>query len=167
MVLVGIVRGSVVEHGGDAMVNAANSGGLGGGGVDAAVNAKGGPQLEHARRNLPVINSTGDRIAEGGVVVTTAGGFNCVHAVGPNFCQTPTEIGIAILHSAYADALRECSSRGWIDVGCCLLSAGIFRHTVPLDRIVRVALEEFRKSDVDVTLYCFTAEEYVAACRNQ
>lgn len=47
------LAGSVVDFSGDAIVNAANAGGLGGGGVDAAVNARGGAELKAARMALP------------------------------------------------------------------------------------------------------------------
>lgn len=61
-----ISQGSVVDFSGDAIVNAANCGGLGGGGVDGAVNSRGGPKLKEARRQLPV-DENGDRIKTGEV----------------------------------------------------------------------------------------------------
>lgn len=49
-----VSQGSVVDFEGDAIVNAANEGGLGGGGVDGAINAVGGEALYQARKALPV-----------------------------------------------------------------------------------------------------------------
>lgn len=49
-----VSQGSVVDFKGDAIVNAANEMGLGGGGVDGAINAAGGEALYAARKAMPV-----------------------------------------------------------------------------------------------------------------
>lgn len=68
-----IEKGSIVDFSGDAIVNAASKCGLGGGGVDGALNNKGGKELRDARQKLAEINADGDRIKVGGAVVTPAG----------------------------------------------------------------------------------------------
>ena len=83
-------RGSVVGFEGDAIVNAANEGCQGGGGVDGAITTAGGPEMAAARAALPVIKSRmhGARCRTGSAVVTTGGRLNathCIHAVGPNY----------------------------------------------------------------------------------
>jgi len=84
-----LCRGSVLDFSGDCLVNAANEGGLGGGGVDGAINAAGGAVLKRAREMLPEV-SPGVRIATGSAAVTTAGAGSLkvghvIHAVGPDF----------------------------------------------------------------------------------
>merc|ERR1712183_343959 len=94
--------GSVVDFSGDIIVNAANSGGLGGGGVDGAINKKGGKELERARSELPIVSHDKEehstravdavRIPTGEARITTAGDLTCkwvVHAVGPQFLTPP------------------------------------------------------------------------------
>ena len=95
---VSISQGSVVNFRGGAIVNAANNGGLGGGGVDAAVNKAGGQKLRAAREALPELacggtvaghKLKGTRIRTGGAVITTGGDLKaewCIHAVR---CYTP------------------------------------------------------------------------------
>ena len=64
-----IAAGSVIDFSGDghkaAIVNAANERGLGGGGVDGAINRAGGDRLTSARRALPVLDDYGTRIPTG------------------------------------------------------------------------------------------------------
>lgn len=71
-----IAAGSVVDFCGCAVVNAANEGGVTGGGVDGAINAKGGRELIDARKALPILPGThGKRILTGGATSTIAGGL--------------------------------------------------------------------------------------------
>ena len=83
---------SVVKFTGDAIVNAANEGCLGGGGIDGEVNRRGGETLEAARFALPVLEA-GRRCPTGDAKITVAGDLPCskvIHAVGPAFGYSPT-----------------------------------------------------------------------------
>jgi len=84
-----ICKGSAVNFIGDAVVNAANVGGLGGGGIDAAMNKAGGLEFQLAREDLPIINKENHRIKVGDTVHTIAAGSIkakwVIHAVGPNY----------------------------------------------------------------------------------
>jgi hypothetical protein len=67
----------------DAIVNAANTGCLGGGGVDGAISSAGGEDLYQARRALPELNSRGLRCKTGDAKITIGGDLNarfCIHA---------------------------------------------------------------------------------------
>lgn len=140
-----------------AVVNAANTGGLGGGGVDGAFVARGGAALAQDRLALPVLPS-GGRIRTGGAVATTCraelGGYGdlfahtVIHAVGPayGYDEGSFAAGDAALRGAY-EAAMECASgaRGggtMSHVGFSLLSSGIFRvrQPSPADRVLARAL---------------------------
>ena len=82
---------SVVDFTGDAIVNAANEGCLGGGGIDGEINRRGGPTLEDARHELPVVEN-GKRCLTGDAKITVAGNLPCskvIHAVRPAFGYSP------------------------------------------------------------------------------
>ena len=84
-----LASGSCVNFQGDAIVNAANEYCQGGGGVDGAITAAGGPEMAKARAQLPVVEGTDEvRCRTGDAVVTVAGALPvmvCIHAVGPIF----------------------------------------------------------------------------------
>ena len=81
-----LAMGSVVNFTGSAVVNAANEGCLGGGGVDGAITAAGGKALAEARKALPVLDKKRTRCPTGECVVTISGDLKakdyCLHAVG-------------------------------------------------------------------------------------
>src|SRR6056300_1029100 len=95
-----ISRGSVVDFAHNtqsaAIVNAANEGCLGGGGVDGAISDAGGPNLLQDRINLPLL-SEGVRCKTGSAVITGPNDYDelnvpyVIHAVGPNYMQYDTE----------------------------------------------------------------------------
>ena len=85
-----VSAGSVETFPGDAIVNAANTGCQGGGGVDGAITAAGGQGLADARRKLPALDGEDrwERCRVGDAVVTAGGDLAakwCVHAVGPDY----------------------------------------------------------------------------------
>jgi O-acetyl-ADP-ribose deacetylase (regulator of RNase III) len=139
-----VVNGSVVFATTDAIVNAANEGCLGGGGVDGAVCDAGGPSLAAARRALPLLNSTKGRgyvRCHTGDAVTTIGGDlparYCIHAVGPNF-SFHSDNGDNLLSSAYAAAMREGAKHGMASIAFSLISASIFRGDKSLSHVLRL-----------------------------
>ena len=145
-----VSRGSVVDFEGDAIVNAANSGCLGGGGVDGAITAKGGPAMAAERRALPIIEGTRmDRCATGDAKMTTGGGLlakKCIHAVGPNYLVfnglgKDLEDADRLLTSAYRSAVRVAQDSGEVrTLGFSLLSAGIFRGPRPLASVLELGV---------------------------
>jgi O-acetyl-ADP-ribose deacetylase (regulator of RNase III) len=77
--------GDITQFSGGAIVNAANSGLLGGGGVDGAIHAAGGPEILAACRELRA-GSLREGLPAGRAVATTAGRLGAhyvIHTVGP------------------------------------------------------------------------------------
>ena len=104
MTLIEAVRGDLTRQHVDAVVNAANSSLLGGGGVDGAIHRAGGPAILEACEE--VRRTTWPRgLPEGEAVATTAGELPArwvVHTVGPRYGR----------HSGYeADLLASCHRR--------------------------------------------------------
>ena len=84
-VKVRIIRGDITDQETDAIVNAANSSLMGGGGVDGAIHRRGGPKiLEECKR----IRATEwpDGLPTGKAIITSGGNLNAksiIHTVGP------------------------------------------------------------------------------------
>ena len=147
-----------------AIVNAANCGGLGGGGVDGAIAQAGGPLLAADRQALPVLatGSSGragrraERIQLGGSVLTGPGRYgrlhvdNVIHSVGPNYNSLPPgvslEDGDALLRGAYSSAMAVAAQAGIEYLGFSLLSAGLFRGARSLEHVLRIGVETVRSS---------------------
>jgi O-acetyl-ADP-ribose deacetylase len=161
-----IAHGSVVDFqlSTGAIVNAANEGCLGGGGIDAAITEAGGVELDNARHNLPVLGRNGlddntvVRCRTGNAVVTGPGQFGTIqvpyiiHAVGPNFWnEDDTDIGEELLVSAYTRSLEVASKYDATaippitQIAFSLLSAGVYRGGIPLYRIFEISIKAIKK----------------------
>jgi O-acetyl-ADP-ribose deacetylase len=119
-----LVRGDIVEQDVDAIVNAANSSLLGGGGVDGAILRAGGPSQLHARRRLR------DRIGAlptGQAAWTDAGDMTArwvIHVVGPVWHGA--EDRSHLLASCYREALKVADELGARTLAFPAVSAGIY-----------------------------------------
>ena len=119
-----LVLGDIVVQQVDVVVNAANSGLMGGGGVDGAILRAGGDAQLSARREL------GERIGSlpaGHAAASDAGDMKCrriVHVVGPVFSRT--EDRSALLASCYSEALRVADELGARSIAFPAVSAGIY-----------------------------------------
>ena len=117
-----VVHGDITTQEVDAVVNAANRRMRGGGGVDGAIHAAGGPAvLEDCRRRFP------DGLATGDAGWTTAGEMPArwvIHVVGPNY--TAGQRDRALLTSCYRRALEVADELGARSVAFPLVSAGIY-----------------------------------------
>ncbi|WP_189328269.1 O-acetyl-ADP-ribose deacetylase [Actinoplanes ianthinogenes] len=137
-----LVEGDITGQRVDAIVNAANSSLLGGGGVDGAIHRKGGPEILAETRALRAAKY-GRGLPVGQAVSTTAGRLPArwvVHTVGPVFSATEDRSGL--LRSCYDNALRVADGLGAETVAFPLISAGIYRW--PVDDAVRQALSVLR-----------------------
>lgn len=141
------VRGNITQVDVDAVVNAANPGLLGGGGVDGAIHRAGGPAiLEDCRavkRRLP-----DGRLPRGEAVATTAGRLPArwvVHTAGPIWSASEDRSGV--LRSCYASSLRVADGLGARSVAFPAISAGIYGW--PIDDAARQAVAGVRAVTVE------------------
>ena len=132
----------------DAVVNAANSGLLGGGGVDGAIHRVGGPDILAACREIRATTHP-DGLPAGQAVATGAGDLPArwvIHTVGPVW--SAQEDRSAVLESCYRESLRLAEELGARTVAFPAISAGVYGW--PLDDAARIAVETCRASDADV-----------------
>ena len=140
-----LVQGDITAQEVDAVVNAANSSLLGGGGVDGAIHRRGGPAILEACRALRA-DRLHDGLPAGRAVATTAGNLPArwvIHTVGPVFSKG--EDRSAVLASAYRESLRVAEELGAATVAFPAVSAGVFGW--PLDDAARIAVETARAHD--------------------
>ncbi|MFD5317466.1 O-acetyl-ADP-ribose deacetylase [Streptomyces sp. NPDC127098] len=132
------VLGDITEQRVDAIVNAANSSLLGGGGVDGAIHRRGGPEILAACRRLRA-GRYGRGLPTGQAVATTAGRLPArwvIHTVGP--VHSTTEDRSEQLASCYRESLRVAAELGARTVAFPAISTGVYRW--PLDDAARVAV---------------------------
>lgn len=126
MAAIEIVQGDITTVPVDAIVNAANSSLLGGGGVDGAIHRRGGPAILEDCRTLRA-TTLPDGLAAGAAVATTAGHLPAqwvIHTVGPRYSQT--EDRSETLRSCYRRSLAVADGLGAATVAFPLISAGAF-----------------------------------------
>lgn len=120
------VQGDVTTQQVDAVVNAANSGLLGGGGVDGAIHRAAGPSLLAECRQLRA-TSLPDGLPVGDAVATGAGDLPArwvVHTVGPDRGAGQTDP--ALLRAAFAGSLRVADEVGAHSVALPAVGAGVY-----------------------------------------
>ncbi|TYL52348.1 O-acetyl-ADP-ribose deacetylase [Agromyces mariniharenae] len=138
-----LVMGDITAERVDAIVNAANSSLLGGGGVDGAIHRAGGPQILEECRALRA-TVLPDGLPTGDAVATGAGRLAArwvVHAVGPVWPGPGAEADARrlLLASAYRNSARVAHELGAASVAFPAISAGIYGW--PADDAALVALE--------------------------
>ena len=158
-----VVHGDITRMEVDAIVNAANSGLLGGGGVDGAIHGAGGPAIGAACRAI--------RDAQGGcptgeAVITTGGLLPApyvIHAVGPVW-HGGAQNEDALLANAYRNSIRLAGDHNLRTVAFPNISTGIYGF--PRERAVDIAIAAVREalgrapSIEQVTFVCFDDENF-------
>jgi O-acetyl-ADP-ribose deacetylase (regulator of RNase III) len=133
-----LVQGDITEQHVDAVVNAANSSLLGGGGVDGAIHRRGGATILAECRELRATRYP-DGLPTGQAVATTAGKLPArwvIHTVGPVYLES--EDRSELLVSCYRESLRVADELGAQTVALPAVSAGVYGW--PLADAARVAL---------------------------
>ncbi|WP_121749990.1 O-acetyl-ADP-ribose deacetylase [Streptomyces sp. E2N166] len=148
MTAITLVQGDITRESADAIVNAANSSLLGGGGVDGAIHRRGGPEILAECRKLRA-GHLGKGLATGLAVVTTAGALDArwvIHTVGP--VHSETEDRSELLASCYRESLRLADELGARTVAFPAISTGVYRW--PMDDAARIAVETVRNTPTAV-----------------
>ena len=133
-----ITRGDITQQATDAIVNAANSSLMGGGGVDGAIHRAGGPAiLEECKQ---IISRQG-RLPTGKAVVTTGGDLKAeyvIHTVGPVW-GGGSRGEDELLESAYRESLKLAAENNLTSISFPSISTGAYGY--PVDEASRIALE--------------------------
>ncbi|KUJ38891.1 O-acetyl-ADP-ribose deacetylase [Streptomyces sp. MBT84] len=148
MTTITLVQGDITRQSVDAIVNAANSSLLGGGGVDGAIHRRGGPAILEECRALRA-SRYGRGLPTGQAVATTAGELDArwvIHTVGPVFADS--EDRSELLASCYREALRVADGLGARTVAFPAVSTGVYRW--PIQDAARIAVETVRSTDTAV-----------------
>lgn len=158
-----LLEGDITEQAVDAVVNAANSSLMGGGGVDGAIHRRGGPAILEACKRLRAEAFPGG-LPSGEAVATTAGDLPArwvIHTVGPIYADhaDPAPL-LAACHTA---SLRVADEIGAATVAFPAISTGVYGY--PLDEAASVAVRAVREAVTDVVevrLVLFGAPAYEA-----
>jgi len=136
-----LLRGDITRQEVDAIVNAANTTLLGGGGVDGAIHRAGGPAiLEECKR----IAGKQGGCPTGQAVITTGGKLAAkfvIHTVGPVWTGGERREE-ELLASAYRESLRIAAARKLSSIAFPSISTGAYRF--PIDRAAEIALATVR-----------------------
>ncbi|MFZ4174845.1 O-acetyl-ADP-ribose deacetylase [Streptomyces sp. HNS054] len=160
---ISLAEGDITRQSADAIVNAANSSLLGGGGVDGAIHRRGGPEILAECRALRA-SRYGRGLPTGQAVATTAGRLDArwvIHTVGP--VHSATEDRSPLLASCYRESLRVAGELGARTVAFPAISTGVYRW--PLDDAARIAVETVRTTGTsveEITFVLFDERAYEA-----
>jgi O-acetyl-ADP-ribose deacetylase (regulator of RNase III) len=163
VVRLGVVRGDITKVAVDAIVNAANSSLLGGGGVDGAIHRAAGPSLVDECRQI-VARQGGCNPGE--AVITGAGELRAravIHTVGPVWQEGRSEELDQVLASCYRSSLVLAAANGLVSIAFPSISTGAYGY--PKDRAARVATTAVRVSTTEptsiqqVSFVCFDDED--------
>jgi O-acetyl-ADP-ribose deacetylase len=158
-----VLKGDITQISADAIVNAANSSLLGGGGVDGAIHRAGGPQILEECRAI-VARQGG--CATGEAVITSGGRLparHVIHTVGPvwNGGNNKEREKLA---SCYRNALRLAEENGLHTVAFPNISTGVYRF--PKDEAAQIAyatVKDFldHSNSIDEVIFvCFDDESF-------
>ncbi len=159
-----IIQGDITKIKVDAIVNAANSSLMGGGGVDGAIHRAGGPAILEACKRI--VAAQGGCPA-GGAVITTAGRLPAkyvIHTVGPVW-RGGNEGEHEKLAQCYSNSLRLASENSCKSIAFPNISTGVYgfpkkEAAVVAIGTVRKVLPEFSQIE-RVVFVCFDAENFV------
>src|SRR3954451_4627351 len=143
-----LVTGDITEQQVDAIVNAANSSLLGGGGVDGAIHRRGGPEILAECQKLRQ-DKYPDGLPTGQAVATTAGRLKArwvIHTVGPTYAESKDKS--QLLADCFRNSLALAEELGARTVAFPAISTGVYRW--PVDDAARIAVQAVRDAGTQV-----------------
>ena len=158
-----VLMGDITKVEVDAIVNAANSSLMGGGGVDGAIHRAGGPAILAECKKI--VDRQG-RCKTGEAVITTAGNLPAkyvIHTVGPVW-NGGSNNERAKLEDCYFNSLKLAVENGCKTIAFPNISTGVYRF--PKDEAARISVESIlnflpnNQSIEMVLLVCFDQENY-------
>jgi len=158
-----LVEGDITTQQVDAIVNAANSTLMGGGGVDGAIHRAGGPSIKKECRRLRAERYP-DGLPTGEAVATTAGELPSkwvIHTVGPTYAKA--EDRSHLLASCHTESLRVADELGAASVAFPAISTGVYRY--PVEDAAAIAVGTVRRATTkvaEIRFVLFGAQAYAA-----
>jgi O-acetyl-ADP-ribose deacetylase (regulator of RNase III) len=161
--MIEVIQGDITKINADAIVNAANTSLLGGGGVDGAIHKAGGPDI--LEECIDIRNRQGG-CKVGEAVITTGGNLPAkfvIHAVGPVWNGGKKNEDV-LLANAYINSMKLASENGVKVLAFPNISTGIYHF--PKDRAAVIAIHTVREFLSDfggiekVIFVCYDAENF-------
>ncbi len=152
-----IIKGDITKLSCDAIVNAANSTLLGGGGVDGAIHYAAGPELLVECRTLGGCKTGEAKITKGYKLPSRF----VIHTVGPIYFEHRPAEAEALLTLCYENSLNLAKENGLKTIAFPLISAGVYGY--PKHEAIKVAIETMKlhQDDFDeITLVLFGEREF-------
>jgi O-acetyl-ADP-ribose deacetylase len=164
MTTLDVIKADITKTEVDAIVNAANSSLMGGGGVDGAIHRAGGPAILEDCKKI-VARQGGCKTGE--AVITTAGNLPAkyvIHTVGPIWSSSQQEKNDKLLANCYRNSLQLAVENNCSSIAFPNISTGVYRF--PKDRAAKVAVgavKEFVEANGNiekVIFVCFDEENF-------
>ncbi len=154
-----IISGDITQFDGDAIVNAANSSLLGGGGVDGAIHRAAGPDLVKECMTLGGCRTGQAKITKGYNLKAR----HVIHTVGPIYYEYSPDQACELLQNCYKNSLELARQNGCKRVAFPLISAGVYGY--PKEEALRVAVETIRQNvdGMEATIVLFDRDAWAIA----
>ena len=139
-----LIKGDITDIEADAIVNAANSSLMGGGGVDGAIHSKGGPKIIEECKRIRATEWP-DGLPTGKAVITSGGNLKAkyvIHTVGPVWLGG-FHVEAELLKQAYRNSLKLAVAKGIKSIAFPSISTGAYGY--PIEEASRIAVKTVKE----------------------